>query len=55
MTGNTGKKLDPPLFLDLDFGEALGRYAQTKPEEVDPAPGRKPKGARTKPDAPKAD
>jgi hypothetical protein len=49
------KKLERPLFLDIPFGEALARYAQTKPEEVEQPPGRKRKGARPKPDAPKTD
>jgi hypothetical protein len=49
----TSKKAEPALFLDMDFGEALARYAQTKPEEVTPAPGQKPKSARPKPGAPK--
>jgi hypothetical protein len=51
----TDKKLERPLFLDMDFGEALGRYVQTKPEEVTPPPGRKPKSAKPKPSAPKTD
>jgi hypothetical protein len=38
------KKLERPLYLDLPFAEALARYAQTKPEEVEPANGRKRKG-----------
>jgi hypothetical protein len=50
-----GKKLERPLFIDLPFEEALARYAQTKPEEVAPAPGQKRKGPRLKPGAPKAD
>ena len=48
------KKPERPLFLDMDFGEALARYAQTKPEEVPPAPGQKRKVARPKP-KPKSD
>ena len=48
----TDKKLERPLFLDLDFGEALERFAKAKPEEVEPQPGRKKKSARPKPDAP---
>ena len=50
-----GKKLERPLYLNMPFGEALARYAQTKPDEVEPAPGQKRKGARPKPDAPKSD
>ena len=49
----TGKKTEPPLFIDLPTDEVLARYVQTKPEEVRPPPGRKRKGARPKPDAPK--
>jgi len=40
------KKLERPLHLDMPFGEALARYAQTKPEEVEPPPGQKRKGGR---------
>ena len=29
-----GKKLEPKLHLDLNFGEALERFAQTDPKEV---------------------
>jgi hypothetical protein len=29
-----GDKQEPPLHLDMDFGEALVRFAQTKPPEV---------------------
>jgi len=43
---NEAPKPERPLFLDMDFGEALARYAQTKPEEVTPAPGQKKKAAR---------
>ena len=46
------KKLERPLYLDMPFGEALARYAQTKPEEVEPPPGKKRKKARPKPKAP---
>lgn len=47
----TESKLERPLHLDMPFGEALARYAQTKPEEVEPAPGQKRKSARPKPGA----
>lgn len=30
-----GDKLEPKLALDMDFAEALERFAQTKPEEVE--------------------
>lgn len=42
-------KPERPLFLDMDFGEALARYAQTKPDEVTPAPGQKRKPSRPEP------
>ena len=45
----TSKKTEPALFLDMDFGEALARYAQTKPEEVTPPRGAKKKAARPAP------
>jgi hypothetical protein len=32
---NEGKKLEPPLKLDMSFGEALARVIQTKPSEVE--------------------
>lgn len=28
------KTVEPPLFLDMDFGEAFARFTQTKPKEV---------------------
>lgn len=28
------RKTEPPLFLDMDFEEALTRFARVKPEEV---------------------
>ena len=31
---NEGKKLEPPLKLDMSFAEALGRFVQTAPKEV---------------------
>jgi hypothetical protein len=30
-----GKKLEPKLKLDMPFGEALARFVQTKPKEVE--------------------
>jgi hypothetical protein len=30
-----GKKLEPKLKLDMSFGEALQRFVQTKPKEVE--------------------
>lgn len=43
---NDTPKPERPLYLDMDFGEALARFGQTKPEEVEPAPGQKKKAAR---------
>ena len=34
MTGE-GKKLEPPLKLDMDFGEALSRFVATFTKEVE--------------------
>lgn len=39
----TSKKTEPPLALDMPFDEAMRRFIQTKPEEVQAPPGRKPK------------
>jgi hypothetical protein len=47
-----GKKLERPLHLDMAFGEAMARYAQTKPEEVEPPAGKKRKGTRPESSAP---
>lgn len=33
MTGP--RKLEPPLRLEMDFGEALSRFVTTKPEEIE--------------------
>lgn len=35
MTGETKKKMEPPLKLDMGFGEFLARAVQTDPKEVD--------------------
>jgi hypothetical protein len=42
-----GKKLERPLHLDMPADEALARFIQTKPEEVEPPPGRPRKAARS--------
>jgi hypothetical protein len=34
MTEKTAKQTEPPLHLDMDFGEALRRFVQTRPKEV---------------------
>lgn len=48
-----GKKLEPKLKLDMPFGEALERFIQTKPKEVEKSIERAKKGksqqAREKP------
>jgi hypothetical protein len=43
------RKTDPPLHLDMEFGEALARFAQTKPEEVEPPKGKKRKKGDRRP------
>ena len=48
-----GKKLEPPLYIHMPADEALGRFIQTKPEEVEPQPGRRRKSPRPKPGATK--
>jgi len=45
----TDDKPERPLFLDMDFGEALARYSRTDPSEVQPPPGQRKKAARPKP------
>jgi hypothetical protein len=32
---NKGKKMEPPLKLDMSFGELVARTLQTDPKEVD--------------------
>lgn len=32
---NKGKKLEPPLKLDMSFEEALSRFAATDPKQVE--------------------
>lgn len=48
-----GKKLEPKLKLEMPFDEALRRFAQTKPREVEKsierAKQKKPKAKRVKP------
>ncbi len=31
---NKGKKMEPPLRLEIDFGEALARFTNTDPAEL---------------------
>ena len=46
MTDDKARKTEPPLHLDMEFGEALERFARTKPEEVEPPKGKAPKVAK---------
>jgi hypothetical protein len=48
MKDKKARKTDPPLHYDMEFGEALARLAQTKPEEIEPPKGRKRKKAKAK-------
>lgn len=45
------RKLEPPLKLDMDFSEALARFAATKPKEVaesvERSKTKKPPGSET--------
>lgn len=47
----TGDKYEPPLFIDMDFGEALERFGQTDPKEVkesiERAKEKQPPGSKT--------
>lgn len=40
------RKTELPLHLDMSFEEAMERYAQTNPAEVEPPKGKKPKVAK---------
>jgi hypothetical protein len=40
------RKTELPLHLDMPFDEALRRYVQTDPSEVEPPPGKKRKMAK---------
>ncbi len=46
MTNPKGSKLEPKLKLDMTFDEALRRFVQTKPKEVEKSIG---KAKRKKP------
>ena len=35
MTHKKGAKLEPPFRLEMDFSEALERFAATKPSEIE--------------------
>lgn len=51
MTGETKKKIEPPLKLNIGFGEFLVRAVQTDPKEVEEsihrAKQKKPPGVST--------
>jgi len=32
---NKGRKMEPPLKLEMSFGEAMSRFVATKPEQLD--------------------
>jgi hypothetical protein len=49
MNEKKARKTEPPLHLDMEFGEALARFAQTKPEEVEPPKGKKRKKSESSP------
>lgn len=51
MTTEPKKRRDPPLRLDMDFEEALGRFIQTDAAEL-PEKGKAPPGAARKRPAP---
>ena len=55
----TERKLEPPLFLDMGFEEALARFAKTDPREIDESVDRskkkKPPGDKTTRRRPKKD
>lgn len=46
-----GRKLEPPLHLEMDFGEAFERFAKVKPKEVaesiERSKKKRPPGAET--------
>ena len=49
MTTGPKKRRDPPLRLDMDFGEALGRFIQTDPAELPGEARAPPKTGRKRP------
>ncbi len=44
------KKLESPIYIDMNTDEALARFIQTKPEVVLAAVSRKKRTARLEPD-----
>lgn len=49
MTTEPKKRRDPPLRLDMDFTEALGRFVQTDPAELPERAQAPPKTGRKRP------
>ena len=49
MTTELKKRRDPPLRLDMDFAEALGRFIQTDPAELPDKAQAPPKTGRKRP------
>ena len=45
----TGKKYEPPLYIDMEFDEALERYVGTDPKEVAKLGARKKAGRKKRP------
>lgn len=45
---NDDRKTEPPLHIDLPFDEALARFAQTNPAEVEPPKGKPKKRPKLK-------
>ncbi len=45
----TGKKYEPPLYIDMDFDEALERYVGTDPKEVGKLEAKKKAGRKKRP------
>ena len=52
MTKEPKRRRDPPLRLDMDFTEALGRFIQTDPDELPEKAQAPPKAGRKKRPAP---
>ena len=45
----TDKKYELPLYIDMDFGEALERYVGTDPKEVGKLEAKKKAGRKKRP------
>lgn len=50
----TGRKYEPPLYLDMDFGEALERFSQVDKKEADELAAQAKKKKPPEPKAPAA-